>query len=195
MAAVCCLLTILSAVALAAFGAEYARATRTPVFDPRAWEPGANAATVTRFYQEVWNDGRFTDLTADIALDHILHDPMTMDIPAGPAGFAAFVAGLRQSFPDLTVTLDDVVAQGDRVIVRFTARGTHRGTFLKAEPTGQTVVWTGIAIHRFAYRQIAETWMTWDTFGAAQQVGLFFVRQSVLDWEGPPSQERPGQPS
>ena len=93
------------------------------------------------------------------------------------------------------MAVDDVVAQGDRVAVRFTARGTHRGKVLGAEAIGRAVAVTGVAVHRVAHRQIAETWVSWDTHGLGQQVGLFLL-PAPLDgsWEGAPGPTRPGEP-
>ena len=85
------------------------------------------------------------------------------------------------------------MAHGDRVAVRFTFRGTHRGPFLGAEGTGEAVAVTGVAVHRIADDQIAETWLSWDAFGLARQIGLFLVPESALgDWEGAPAGDPPG---
>jgi steroid delta-isomerase-like uncharacterized protein len=196
-AAAFCLLVCLTVAALAAVGAELALAYRTPVAAHTDWEAEANVALVSRFYAEVWTGGRLTNLADYVADDHAYHDPSNMAL-SGPKGVAEVVAGLRAAFPDLALTLDDVAAQGDRVVVRFTARGTHRGTFLGAEGTGRAVEMTGIAVHRIAYRQIAETWASWDTFGMAQQVGLFLVPATALGggdgWEGAPSPDQHGKP-
>ena len=197
-AAAFCLLVCLTVAALAAVGAELALAYRAPVAAPADWEAEADAALVARFHAEVWNGGRLTNLADYVADEHAYHDPFAPAAPVGPEGVAQVVAGLRAAFPDLTVTLDDVAARGDRVVVRFTARGTHRGTFLGAEGTGRAVELTGIAVHRVADAQIAETWASWDTFGLAQQVGLFLVPATALGggdgWEGAPSPDQHGKP-
>ncbi len=113
----------------------------------------------------------------------------------GPDGVIELVAALRRVFPDGTVAVDDVVAQGDLVAVRFTARGTQRGEILGAEATGRAVAVTGVAVHRVAYRQIVETWVSWDTYGLAQQVGLFLLPAPADgSWDGAPGSTRPGQP-
>jgi len=195
-AAAVCLLAVLTAAVFAALGAELVLAYRTPPLAPAQtdWTAEDNADLVARFYAEVWNGGKRTLMALYIANDHSFHDPATPEVPAGPDGVAQIVAGLRQTFPDLALTLDDVVARGDRVVVRFTARGTHRGMFLGAEGTGVAVTVTGVAVHRIADAQIAETWLNWDTFGVAQQVGLFMVPLSALgEWEGAPGPKRSGE--
>jgi steroid delta-isomerase-like uncharacterized protein len=185
----------LTVAALAALGAELTLAYRAPVAAPADWEAETNAALVARFYGEIWNGGRLTRLADYIADDHAYHDPSDPAAPAGPDGISQLVSRLRRAFPDLALTLDDVAAQGDRVAVRFTARGTHRGTFLGAAGTDRMVEMTGIAVHRVADGQITETWVNWDSFGVAQQVGLVLVPVSALgEWEGAPGRERPGKP-
>ena len=192
-AAAFCLLVCLTGAALAAVGAELALAYRAPAAAPADWAAEENAELVTRFYAEVWNRGQPTGLAGFVAPTHAFHDPTAPDAPAGPDGIAECVAGLRRTFPDLALTLDDVVARGDRIAVRFTLRGTHRGRFLGAEGTDRAVEVAGVAVHRIADDQIAETWLSWDTFGLAQQLGLFLVPESALgDWEGAPAGEPPG---
>jgi steroid delta-isomerase-like uncharacterized protein len=187
----CALFAILTAAALAVLGAELALAYRTPA--PADWAAEANAERVERFYAAAWAGGRAPDLAPYVAADHALHDPAAPEAPAGPEGVAEFVAGLRRALPDLALTLDDAVARGDRVAVRFTVRGTHRGPFLGAEGTGRAVTVTGVAVHRLAAGQIAETWLSWDAFGLARQVGLFLLPESALGaWEGAPGGGSPG---
>jgi steroid delta-isomerase-like uncharacterized protein len=192
------LLVCLTVAALAAVGAELALAYREPVATRADWKAEANAALVARFYAEVWTGGGLTYLAEYVADDHAYHDPAVPAAPAGPAGVAQAVAGLRRAFPDLTLTLDDAVATGDQVAVRFTVRGTHRGTFLGAEATGRAVTATGFAVHRLDAGQVAETWVGWDTFDLAQQIGLVLLPVSALGgsdgWEGAPAQTQPGEP-
>jgi steroid delta-isomerase-like uncharacterized protein len=194
-AAAFCLMVGLTVAALAALGAELALAYRAPVAAHDDWEAEANAALVARFYAEVWNGGRLTNLADYVAEEHAYHDPSDPDAPSGPEGVAQTVAALRRAFPDLALTLDDVAMQADRVVVRLTARGTHRGTYLGAEGTGRAVETTGFAVHRVVDRQITETWVSWDTFGVAQQIGLVLLPVSVLrDWEAAPRDEIRGRP-
>lgn len=193
-----CLLVCLTIAALATVAAELALDSRAPVAALPSREAEVNEALVRRFYAEVWNGGRLTNLADYVADEHAYHHPFPAAAPVGPAGVAAVVADLRAAFPDLTLTLDDVEAQGDRVVVRFTARGTHRGTFLGAEGTGRAIEMTGIAIHRIADGKIAETWANWDTFGLTEQVGLFVVPATALGggdgWEGAPIPDQRGKP-
>jgi predicted ester cyclase len=79
---------------------------------------------------------------------------------------------LRAAFSDARVTIDDVVAEGDKVAVRFTLRGTHTGDLMGIPPTGRHVVVTGIDINRISNGQIVERWANVDTLGMLQQLGV-----------------------
>jgi predicted ester cyclase len=79
---------------------------------------------------------------------------------------------LRGAFPDLHLTVEDVVAEGEKVVVRTTARGTMKGDFLGMKPTGKTATWTEIHIGRYAGGKVAEHWATIDQLGMLQQLGL-----------------------
>ena len=193
-AVACGLLAILTAAVLGALGAELTAAFRTPPPAQADREGAANAERVARFYAEVWSDGDLRRVGEFVAADHVYHDPTNPAVAAGVAGVASVVAAQRSAFPDLALALDDVVAHGDRVAVRFTLRGTHRGEVLGADGTDRAIAVTGAAVFRLAHRMIAETWVAWDTFGLAQQVGLFLVPARALgDWEGAPGGAPPGQ--
>ena len=196
-----CLAVCLTVALLAAFGAELALAYRAPVASPaeRADQTEtANATLVAGFYGDAWNRGRWLSLPSYVAADHRYHDPSLPGAAVGPEGIAQVISGLRRAFPDLVLTLDDVVVTGDRVVVRFTVRGTHRGTLMGAEGTGHAVETTAVAVHRIAGGRIAETWVAWDTLDLAVQLGLAVVPVSVLAegdrWEGAPSGGQPGRP-
>jgi len=83
-----------------------------------------------------------------------------------------FIVALRSAFPDLQLTVEDMIAEGDKVVVRFTARGTHKGEFLGIPPTGKQVAWAGINIYRVASGKITETWQLSDGLGLMQQLGV-----------------------
>ncbi len=189
------LMTGLTAVALAALGTELALAGWAPAGEPDDRATEANAARVVGFFDEVWAGGNLRRIGEFVAVDHVYHDPANPAVAAGVGGVAGVVAALRTAFPDLAFTLDDVVGQEGRVAVRFTMRGTHRGDVLGAEGTDRVVTVTGVAVFRLAHRMIVETWVAWDTFGLAQQVGLFLVPAWALgDWEGAPGRSQPEGP-
>ncbi|HEY7036653.1 MAG TPA: ester cyclase [Thermomicrobiales bacterium] len=185
-----CLMVGLTIAALAMLYSQLALASREPVAVLGDREAGASAALVAEFYAEVWNGGQVASAGRFVTADHVYHDPTLGAVPSGPTGVERAVVTLRQGFPDLVISLDDVVVAGDRVTVRFTARGTQRGPYLGAAGTGRVVEVTGVAIHRLVDGRIAETWVWWDTYGLALRIGLVVVPIADLDggnWEGAPS--------
>ena len=125
---------------------------------------------------ECWNQGNVALLEELVTPDYVLHDP------AGPGGAPAhgirnredykqyilsFRAGLQGQF-----TNDDVIAEGEKVVVRWTFRGTHQGQWRGVSPTSNTVTFTGTTTHRFVDGKIVEDWQNVDNLGVLRQLGL-----------------------
>jgi steroid delta-isomerase-like uncharacterized protein len=89
----------------------------------------------------------------------------------GIEGFRAARARRNAAFPDWTVTVDDIIAEGDKVVARATGQGTHLGEYLGIPPTGKRVTVGWIAIYRVAHGKFAEHWQNIDEFGLRQQLG------------------------
>jgi steroid delta-isomerase-like uncharacterized protein len=131
--------------------------------------PEGNEAVVRRLLEDVVNCG-CTDLLAElIAADHIGHDPLGDHY--GPEGFRISVAEYRAAFPDLELTVEDLVTAEDKVVHRFTLRGTHSGSFMGIPPTGRAVSAAGIAIDRLADGKVAESWVSLDALNLLRQLG------------------------
>jgi len=96
----------------------------------------------------------------------------------GRDGWKLLVGSFLAAFPDIEGTLDDMVAEGDRVMSRETWRGTHQGTFEGIPATGRQVAFQGIAISRIAGGQIVEEWVELDALGLLQQIGAMPARTS-----------------
>ncbi len=77
----------------------------------------------------------------------------------------------RAGFPDLHITIEDIIAEGDKVATRATARGTHKGEFMNIPPTGKQVTVTSIAIQQIAGGKVVEVWVNIDHLGMMQQLG------------------------
>ncbi len=116
----------------------------------------ANKAVVQRLF-EAFNQGDLGALDELIAADHIDHTPFPVRTP-GREGWKQTVAMLRTAFPDMQQTIDDLLADGDKVVARWTGRGTHQGSYRGIASTGLPVAITGIHIFRIADGQIAESW-------------------------------------
>ena len=129
-----------------------------------------NEAVVRRAFDEVAM-GDMTAVDEIIAPEFVRHDLAGGREAHGPDGVKRLIAALRSAFPDIQTTVDDVISGGDRVVVRFTARGTHRGQFQGIAATGLEATWTGINIYRVADGQIQETWQLADGLGLLRQLG------------------------
>jgi steroid delta-isomerase-like uncharacterized protein len=122
---------------------------------------------VERFYDEVLNQQRLDLLDTLIAPDFVEHGFPPI---VGAEGFRAFVSGLIEALPDLELTVDDWVVEGDRVAARIGVRGTHRGEFLGYPPTNRPIQWTAIHIWRVADGRLAERWSEADVLGIVEQL-------------------------
>ena len=124
-----------------------------------------------RIIEELFGAGKFELAQELIAADAIGHDTGRPESITGPDGVIEAVRGYRDAFPDLTMTASQVIAEGDYVAVRWTARGTHKGELFGMPATGKEATVTGITIDRWADGKLAESWTNWDTLGLLQQIG------------------------
>ncbi len=132
----------------------------------------ANKAIIRRYFDEVWNGGNLDLIDQFFAPDYVNHSPSPGQ-GQGSAALKALIAMFRGAAPDLRITVDDLLAEGDRVASRWTARGTHTGEgLLGLPPTGRVIVGETIAIDRFADGRIVEHWARRDDLGLFQQLGL-----------------------
>jgi predicted ester cyclase len=131
-----------------------------------------NKAVARREIEELFARGNFDVADEIYHPDYVGHEPTSGDI-RGIEGAKQFAAGYRQAFPDLQPTVEDQGAEGDKVVTRFSARGTHQGeTEDFGPPTGNRMEITGITIERFAQGKIVEDWTNFDALGLMQQLGL-----------------------
>ncbi len=130
-----------------------------------------NKKVVRRFYEVVFDKKR-VDLTNDLfAWDYVDHAPAPGQSP-GLEGAQQKWAMVIAATPDLHVQIEDIVAEGDRVVVRWTYEGTHRGPLMGIPPTGKHFRTSGISISRLAEGKIAENWDEVDRLGWLQQLGV-----------------------
>ncbi len=132
-----------------------------------------NKAVVRREMEELFNHTGNLDAVEElIATDYVSYEP-TSGETRGIEGARQFAATYRQAFPDLENTVEDMVAEGDKVVVRFRARGTHEGETEAFGPaTGKRMDITGITIKRVVDGKIAEAWTNFDALGMMQQLGM-----------------------
>jgi predicted ester cyclase len=114
-----------------------------------------NKTLVRRIYQEMWNQ----------------NDPgAARAIFAKPEGVERAVREFLSAFPDLQHTVEELIAEGDRVVARFTARGTHSGQWENFAPTGKPIQYTGITLARIAGGKITDHYTWWDRWGLVKQI-------------------------
>ena len=109
-----------------------------------------------------------------LASDFVDHNPLPglPPLPPGLAGFKQLAAIVRAAFPDLHYTREDVIAEGDKVVIRYTAWGTNEGELLGMPPTGERMKVTGIDIFRMTGGKIAEWWHNDDFLGLLQHLSM-----------------------
>ena len=130
-----------------------------------------NKALIHRFYEEVFNKKNLAAIDDFYAPDHIDHT-FPPDLPVSPEGTKQAIATMLEGFPDLHITIEDMIAEGDKVVIRFTTHGTQQGTLGGIPPTNKQVAISTIEITRIADGKIAEDWGLDDRLGMLQQLGL-----------------------
>jgi steroid delta-isomerase-like uncharacterized protein len=130
-----------------------------------------NADGSKRIITEIFGAGNYDVADELVAADARGYDPALPQPTIGPEGVKESARGYRAAFPDLKITAEQVIADGDYVAIRWTARGTHKGDLFGIAPTGKQATATGISIDRWANGKIAESWVNWDTLGLLQQLG------------------------
>jgi predicted ester cyclase len=124
--------------------------------------------------EQMWGNGRLEladELYAPDYVDHVGKGPEPSEVK-GVEGIKQAVVAFRTAFPDLSYTVEDEIAEGELVVARFSARGTHRGAFLGIEATGREVTYTGIDINRVRNGRIVESWVQYDALALLQQLGI-----------------------
>jgi steroid delta-isomerase-like uncharacterized protein len=124
---------------------------------------------VRRQFDDLINRKDLSVIEADMAEDFVDHEAAP-HLPPGREGARAWIRHLYEVVPDLHATIEDMVAEGDRVVVRNTWRGTHTGPFMGVPPTGRPFVLKGIVMWRVAGGKIVERWAKLDRFGLMQQL-------------------------
>ncbi|MEJ2704230.1 MAG: ester cyclase family protein, partial [Sedimentisphaerales bacterium] len=133
-------------------------------------DPVTNTAMVLYLVQKFWNEQNVAGLDNTHGPDFISHNPV---IPGNPLPYNMYKqVGLLHlaAFPDMRVTAENIMAEGDKVAVRWTVNGTHLGELMGVPPTGRPVTFTGMTIHRFADGKIIENWWAYDALGMMQQI-------------------------
>ncbi|MDQ4077208.1 MAG: ester cyclase [Chloroflexota bacterium] len=134
-----------------------------------------NKAFVRRWFDN-FESGNFEALQAMAADDHRFHFALSPE-PLDGAGHLGTQRAVKEAIPDLHFTIEDQVAEGDKVVTRYTARGTHQGAFQGLPPTGKAIEFGGVNIIRIADGKNAEEWEIPDTLSMMQQLGAVQMPQ------------------
>ena len=132
--------------------------------------PASPEAVARTWFEEVWNQGSEQAIDRLMAPDAVFHG---LPVPVvGPAQFKPFHRSYRNAFPDIHIEIDDLVCHGDRVALKCTVTGTHRGDGLGIAATNRPVTITGMGLARIENGRIVEAFNTFDFLSLYQQVGL-----------------------
>jgi steroid delta-isomerase-like uncharacterized protein len=134
----------------------------------------SNKATLTHFQEALSSgDWELISNTIDelVEPDALIRTPLPIEA-TGAELLKEVFARLHRAFPDLHIAIEDVIAEGDKVVARNTVTGTHRGEYLGLPPTGKSIAYNEIFICRFADGRIAETWGVVDVLSQMKQLGL-----------------------
>lgn len=146
-----------------------------------------NITLVRRFIDEVWNKGNYAVLAELVSDKFVSHQPILGEV-RGVEGLRQQVQGFRTAFPDLRLAIDDIGTVGDRVFLRWTGRGTHRGAFMGLPPTNNSGEIHGISIDLIVNGKITEHYESYDSLMLMQTMGVVPPLDRLLKGE------RGGQP-
>ncbi|MFL5616729.1 MAG: ester cyclase [Gemmatimonadaceae bacterium] len=127
----------------------------------------ANKQLVRRFYKEVYGDWNMSLVEEVVSPRFTSHD-WPEGTPRGPEGFRMFYSAIRTALPDARYEVDDLISEGDKVVVRWRLLGTHEGDFRGIAPTGRAIVLKGIAIYRVEGGRLMERWVVTDLHAALE---------------------------
>jgi predicted ester cyclase len=133
-----------------------------------------NKQLVRRFIEEIINTGNVDDIESIISPDYVeVHENVRHEV--GIKGAIEHVTGVRQTYPDLKLTIELQIAEGEWVATCITARGTHKGSWMGIKPTGKPVVFTGVNINRVVNGRIVEHGGAANLFGPLLEIGALRV--------------------
>jgi steroid delta-isomerase-like uncharacterized protein len=128
-----------------------------------------NRLLARRYFDEILNSGNFSRAEALLASDFVFRNPPV--VARGIDEFTAAIGSVRAAFPDLRFTIHDEIAEGDKVVIRWTVTGTQRGEFFGRPASGRAIDVSGINIFQITGGKIQEIWVNMDRLGEAEQLG------------------------
>lgn len=133
-----------------------------------------NKAIARRAVEEVWNKHNLAAIDENYAPDIVSHS-YPASLPKGAEGIRVYASIFQSAFPDMTMAVEQQIAEGDKVVTRWIAQGTHKSELMGIPATGKQVTVTGTVIYRIAGGMIVESWEEFDQMGMMQQLGVIPV--------------------
>lgn len=131
-----------------------------------------NKTVVRRLFDELWNKGNLQVADELIAPNYLHHDDSSPGLGKGPEGEKKRVNLYRTAFHDFRLSIEDLLAEGETVVARWSCRGVHKGELNGIAPTGKQFAITGVTICRFDHGKIVEGFVNWDALGLMRQLGV-----------------------
>jgi steroid delta-isomerase-like uncharacterized protein len=131
----------------------------------------ANKQVARRLIEDVWDRADLASLADLLAPDVVFREPISQEL-RGREVLGQFISAYRMAFPDMRFAIEEQIAEGDLVVTRWVARGSHQGQFRQIPPSGNAVQVRGTSTQRFADGKIVEDWTDWDALGLMQQIGV-----------------------
>lgn len=135
--------------------------------------PVDTKAIVRRLYEDVWNKRKLEVVSDLFSPSHAMHDSNFSGSSVGPEAYKVQVAMFLAAFPDMRFTVEDTVAEKDKLVASWTISGTHKGEFMGIRPTNKKVSVEGITFHYLANGKIIDSNISWDALGLMRQLGVF----------------------
>ncbi|MFQ5552259.1 MAG: ester cyclase [Thermoplasmata archaeon] len=130
-----------------------------------------NKTLVREFLEEAWNKGNLSFVDEHFSEDFVPHF-LPPNLPANREGLKQYISMWQNAFPDFHGRVEDVIAEGDRVVLRWDFQGTNKGAFMGVPATGKEGRVTGVSTFRLADGKVAEAWAESDALGLLVQLGL-----------------------
>jgi steroid delta-isomerase-like uncharacterized protein len=131
-----------------------------------------NKVIVERLYEEVWNKRKLEFMDLLISPSHALHGPNFSGRAIGPEAYKRQVLLYTRGYPDLRFSIEDLIAEGEKVVCYWAISGTHKGEFLGIPATGKKISVDGITIHHITKGKIMDSYVSLDMWGMMQQLGV-----------------------
>lgn len=146
-----------------------------------------NKRIVREFAEDVVRRGNLERIPEFVSPAYVAHDPSNPGRVGGLEGARRFISMLHAGMSNIEYTVEDMIAEDDKVVYRWLLRATHSGVFMGVPPTGNQVTMTGIDIIRLVNGKIVESWVNADAFGLLQQLGVLPPPSLVAPFPAPPS--------